>query len=45
VKSASNKPGHITKGGHFDDLGLSPGETLEMKVKAEIWQALLHHIE
>jgi predicted XRE-type DNA-binding protein len=45
VKSASNKPGHITKGDIFDDLGFSPAETLEMKIKAEIWQALLQHIE
>ncbi len=45
MKSASNKPGHITKGDLFDDLGFSPEETLEMKIKAEIWQALLHHIE
>jgi predicted XRE-type DNA-binding protein len=45
VKSTSNKPGHITKGDIFDDLGFSPSETLEMKIKAEIWQALLLHIE
>ena len=45
MKSASNKPGHITKGDIFDDLGFSPAETLEMKIKAEIWQALLRHIE
>jgi predicted XRE-type DNA-binding protein len=45
VKSASNKPGHITKGDIFEDLGFSPAETLEMKIKAEIWQALLQHIE
>jgi predicted XRE-type DNA-binding protein len=45
VKSASNKPGHITKGDIFDDLGFSPAETLEMKIKAEIWQALVQHIE
>ena len=45
MKSANNKPGHITKGDIFDDLGFSPAETLEMKVKAEIWQALLQHIE
>jgi predicted XRE-type DNA-binding protein len=45
VKSTSNKPGHITKGDIFDDLGFSPSETLEMKIKAEIWQALLQHIE
>ena len=46
MKSAnqSNKPGHVTKGDLFDDLGFSPAETLEMKIKAEIWQALLQHI-
>ena len=45
MKGASNNPGHITKGDIFDDLGFSPAETLEMKIKAEIWQALLQHIE
>ena len=47
MKSANqrNKPGHVTKGDIFDDLGFSPAETLEMKIKAEIWQALLQHIE
>jgi predicted XRE-type DNA-binding protein len=45
VKSTSNKPGHVTKGDIFDDLGFSPAETLEMKIKAEIWQALVQHIE
>ena len=47
MKSAnqSNKPGHVTKVDLFDDLGFSPAETLEMKIKAEIWQALLQHIE
>lgn len=41
----SNNPGHITKGDIFDDLGFSPAETLEAKIKAEIWQALMKHIE
>ena len=45
MKRVSNKPGHIAKGDIFDDLGFSPAETLEMKIKAEIWQALLQHIE
>ena len=36
-----NKPGHITHGDIFDDLGFSPADTLEAKVKAEIWQALI----
>jgi predicted XRE-type DNA-binding protein len=47
MRSASrdNKPGHITKGDVFDDLGFSPAETLEGKIKADIWQALMKHIE
>ena len=45
MKNASNKPGHVTKGDIFDDLGFSPEETLEMKVKADIWQALLEYIQ
>ena len=40
-----NKPGHITRGDIFDDLGFSPADTLEAKVKADIWQALMGHIE
>jgi predicted XRE-type DNA-binding protein len=40
-----NKPGHITKGDIFDDLGLSPQEAIEAKVKANIWHDLLIHIE
>jgi len=47
MKSASvnNEPGHITKEDIFDDLGFSPAETLEAKIKADIWQALVKHIE
>jgi predicted XRE-type DNA-binding protein len=44
VKQA-NRPGHITRGDIFDDLGLSPQEALEAKVKADIWSDLLAHIE
>jgi predicted XRE-type DNA-binding protein len=40
-----NKPGHITKGSIFDDLGLSTQDALEAKVKADIWRDLLAHIE
>src|SRR5271156_3882668 len=43
--SAKNEPGHLTKGDIFDDLGFSPAETLEAKIKADIWQALVQHIE
>lgn len=40
-----SKPGHITRGDIFDDLGFSPAESLEAKIKADIWQALIQHIE
>lgn len=43
--SAKNEPGHLTKGDIFDDLGFSPAETLEAKIKADIWHALVQHIE
>ena len=39
------KPGHVTHGDIFDDLGFSPEEVLEAKIKAEIWQALIQHID
>jgi len=42
--SQSSSPGHITKGDLFDDLGFSPVETLEAKIKADIWQALMKEI-
>jgi predicted XRE-type DNA-binding protein len=38
-------PGHITTGDIFDDLGASPAEALEAKIKADIWQALISCIE
>ena len=41
----NNSPGHTTKGDLFNDLGFSAGETLEAKIKADIWQALIKHIE
>ncbi len=40
-----NKPGHMTVGDLFDDLGFSPADTLEAKVKADIWQALIEYID
>lgn len=43
--SQTNKPGHVTKGDIFDDLGFSSTESLEAKIKADIWQALMKHIE
>jgi len=31
-----NKPGHITKGNIFDDLGFSPDNAATLKIKAKI---------
>ena len=47
MRSANRKDRavHVTKGDVFDDLGFSTSETMEAKIKAEIWQALLKHIE
>jgi len=39
------KPGHITTGDILEDLGFSAQETLEAKVKADLWRDLLVHIE
>jgi len=43
--NSGNRPGHITRGDIFDDLGFSSADTLEAKIKADIWQALIQHIE
>jgi len=43
--SKPNKPGHITTGDILEDLGFSAQETLEAKVKADLWRDLLVHIE
>ncbi len=40
-----SRPAHITRGDIFDDLGLSPKEALEAKVKSDLWRDLLAHIE
>jgi predicted XRE-type DNA-binding protein len=40
-----NKPGHITKGDVFDDLGLSRSEASALKVKATLLDAILREIE
>jgi predicted XRE-type DNA-binding protein len=36
---------HLTKGDVLDDLGFSPAEALELKVKAEIYYELLEYIK
>ena len=42
---SENKPGHITKGDVFDDLGLSRSEASALKVKATLLDAILREIE
>lgn len=41
----SSKPSHITTGDVLEDLGFSPQETLEAKIKSDLWRDLLAHIE
>ena len=43
--SKPTKPGHVTTGDVLEDLGFSPQEALEAKVKADLWRDLLAHIE
>jgi len=42
--SKPSKPGHITTGDILEDIGFSSQETLEAKVKADLWRDLLVHI-
>jgi predicted XRE-type DNA-binding protein len=41
MKSASNKPTHVTHGNVLDDLGFSPEQAAALKFKAELYQAIL----
>jgi len=41
MKSATNKPAHVTRGNVFDDLGFSPEEATALKFKAELYHAIL----
>jgi len=41
----SNRPGHITTGDVLEDLGFSPQEMLEAKIKSDLWRDLMVHIE
>ena len=42
---SGNRPGHITKGDVFDDLGLPRSEASALKVKATLLDAILREIE
>ena len=41
MKSAANKPKHVTRGNVLDDLGFSPEQATALKFKAELYQAIL----
>jgi predicted XRE-type DNA-binding protein len=41
MKSAANKPTHVTRGNVLDDLGFSPEHATALKFKAELYQAIL----
>jgi len=41
MKSAGNKPTHVTRGNVLDDLGFSPEQATALKFKAELYQAIL----
>ena len=41
MKSAANKPTHVTRGNVLDDLGFSPERATALKFKAELYQAIL----
>jgi len=43
LKSAANKPTHVTRGNVFDDLGFSPEKATALKFKAELYQAILKY--
>lgn len=41
MKRAASKPGHVTHGNVFDDLGFAPEQAAALKFKAELYQAIL----
>ena len=43
MKSAANKPSHVTYGNVLDDLGFSPERATALKFKAELYQAILKY--
>ena len=41
MKSAANKPTHVTRGNVLDELGFSPEQATALKFKAELYGAIL----
>ncbi len=44
MKTAGNKPEHVTRGDVFDDLGFSRSEASAMKIKAMLLDAILAEV-
>jgi len=44
-ENVASSTGHITTGDIFDDLGFSPAETLEAKIKSDLLHAIVQHSE
>jgi predicted XRE-type DNA-binding protein len=40
-----NKAPYVTTGNVFDDLGFAPEEALTLKIKSDIWRAIIDRIE
>src|SRR5260370_18186545 len=45
MKSAANKPRHVTRGNVLDELGFSPEQAMALKFKAELYQAILKYAQ
>ena len=43
MRTAANKPKHVTRGNVLDDLGFSPEQATALKFKAELYQAILKY--
>ena len=40
-----DKAPYVTTGNVFDDLGFAPEEALTLKIKSDIWRAIIDRIE
>ncbi len=45
MKSAADKPTHVTCGNVLDDLGFSPEQATALKFKAELYQVILKYAQ
>ena len=45
MKSAANKPTHVTRGNVLDDLGFSSEQSTALKFKAGLYQAILKYAQ